>query len=371
MPTILTRSKNQRLGGAFIISDSFPFPVDPIDRLASTVSNTDTEIENRALFTQWRFEPNKHWAFDVGLRYDTEDYQTQRSDTVTNISPAECLITIATAISCDIASQLLERPAEPLQADNHAVWLPRAAVTYRVSDELSMFASVRRGYRAGGAALAINDLGQAIVVTYEPEYLLGYEAGWRSAWMNGRLTFNGTVFYSDYQDQQISVQDSRGFAIVDNAGKTHVYGIELSSDYRMNEAWSLYGNVGLLETSIQEFIFDAFTDPPVNLAGNKLDNAPSVSMTVGVNYARQSGLFGNISLNYRSASWSDVFNLGPAELGEGISERIEAAYLLNARLGYRFEGFTITGFATNLLNEDAPESLNFADGGVLNGIGGF
>ncbi|MEM1112749.1 MAG: TonB-dependent receptor [Pseudomonadota bacterium] len=359
------------IGGSFIISENFPVSVEPVDSLARTEAFTDTETANMALFTQWRFEPNADWAFDVGLRYDTEDYEFQRSDTVASIQPPECIIILATPQPCDIAADGFNRPAEPLQSDDYDVWLPRAAATYRLSEDASVFASVRRGYRAGGAGLAINDQGETIVVTYDPEFLISYEAGWRSLWLDGRLTFNGTIFYSDYEDQQISVQDSREFSIVVNAGKTSLYGLELSSDYRVSETWAIYGTLGLLETDIDEFLFNAFTDPPVDLAGNELDGAPPVTFTVGISYERPQGVFGGISLNYRDASWSDVFNLGETELGDGISEEIDEAYLMNARLGYRYKGFTLTGFATNLLDEDAPESLNFADGGVLNGTGGF
>ncbi|MEM6544056.1 MAG: TonB-dependent receptor [Pseudomonadota bacterium] len=358
-------------GGTIVIGDSFPFPVDPADSLAIFETDSDTQIENAALFTQWRFEPNDRWAFDFGLRYDTEEYETQRSDTVASILPADCVITINTPVPCDLAAQVFERPGEPLQNDDYAVLLPRAAATFNLSEDFAVFANIRRGYRAGGADLVPNDLNEVIVVTYDPEFLISYEAGWRSTWMDGRLIFNGTAFYSDYEDQQVIIQDSRDFSIIDNAGDTALYGLELALDFRVSETLSTFANLGLLETSIDEFLFDAFTDPPVDLSGNELDSAPPVTATVGLNYAGLKGYFGSLSLNYRAASWSDVFNLGPNELGAGVSEEIGSAVLVNARLGYQLNGFTITGFATNLLDEDEPESLNFADGGVLNGSNGF
>ncbi|MEM1144329.1 MAG: TonB-dependent receptor [Pseudomonadota bacterium] len=358
-------------GGTIVIGDSFPFPVDPADSLAIFETDSDTQIENAALFTQWRFEPNDRWAFDFGLRYDTEEFETQRSDTVASILPTDCVITINTPVPCDLAAQVFERPGEPLQNDDYAVLLPRAAATFNLSEDFAVFANIRRGYRAGGADLVPNDLNEVIVVTYDPEFLISYEAGWRSTWMDGRLIFNGTAFYSDYEDQQIIIQDSRDFSIIDNAGDTALYGLELALDVRVSETLSTFANLGLLETSIDEFLFDAFTEPPVDLSGNELDSAPPVTATVGLNYAGLKGYFGSLSLNYRAASWSDVFNLGPNELGAGVSEEIGSAVLVNARLGYQLNGFTITGFATNLLDEDEPESLNFADGGVLNGSNGF
>jgi hypothetical protein len=94
-------------------------------------------------------------------------------------------------------------------------------------------------------------------------------------------------------------------------------------------------------------------------------------MTLGVSFGQSSGLFGNASLNYRDSSWSDVFNLGPKELGNGLTERVGSVYLVNASIGYRFNDLTATVFATNLLDEDEPESIDLASPGILNGTGGF
>lgn len=358
-------------GGSIIISERFPFPVSPIDSLAEVTAKSETKIDNMALFMQWRFEPDTHWSFDFGLRYDSEDYKTQRSQQTATVVPPECVITITDPTSCDVAAALFEQPAEPIQSDDYDVWLPRGALTYNVTDTVAMFASVRRGYRAGGTNLATNDFGEPVVSFYDPEFLIGYEAGWRSTWLEDRFVFNGNAFYSDYEDQQINVVNSSGAPITVNAGKTRLYGLELSSNYRLSDDWNFYGNVGLLKTHVDEFLYSALTDPPIDLEGNDLGLAPSASMTLGVSFGQSSGLFGNASLNYRDSSWSDVFNLGPKELGNGLTERVGSVYLVNASIGYRFNDLTATVFATNLLDEDEPESIDLASPGILNGTGGF
>ena len=358
----------------FTITDVLPLDINPVDSVASLAVMIGTRTKNAAAFTQWRFSPNEHWDFDMGLRFDSEEYETQRGETVADIAPDNCTITLFPGnppIPCDDVAPAFNRPGDPLQADEYDAWLPRASATYHLKPNVSVFAGVRRGYRAGGAGIGFNDDGEAVVYTYEPEFLTSYEAGWRSEWMAGRLLFNGTAFYSDYEDQQVNVDDSLGFTVTTNAGETSLYGLEMSSTFIMTDAWRVYGNLGLLQTEIEAFILDGSTEPPVDLKGNELDDAPPVTLTAGVVYAPKSGLFGSVSLNYRSASYSDIFNLGSAELGPGISERVESAYLVNARLGYRLNGITLTGFVTNLLDEDSPESYNLADGGVLTGNGGF
>ncbi|MEM8661234.1 MAG: TonB-dependent receptor [Pseudomonadota bacterium] len=363
-----------------VVSESILLAVDPTDSLVSLLAVTDTQTENYAVFTQWRWEPNPSWAFDVGLRYDNESYDSQRVESVETPVPASCSATVAgfllgqadpVTAPCALLAPFLLRPPEPLQSDDFDAVLPRGAITYNINQDVSLFVSARRGYRSGGTFLTVNDFGQFIVGDYDPEFLLSYEAGWRSVWLGGRLVVNGTAFYSDYEDQQVSVVDDTGFDLVLNAGASTLYGLELYGDFRATEHWSVYGNIGLLETNIDEFIYDEFADPPVDLAGNELNRSPAVSMTLGVDYDGDSGLFGSASLNYRSSYWSDIFNFGSSELGEGLTERVDSAYVLNARLGYRFEHVSIIGFVTNLLDEDEPEEIDIANLRAFSGNAGF
>ncbi|MEM0952600.1 MAG: TonB-dependent receptor [Pseudomonadota bacterium] len=359
-----------------LLSAAFPFPVEPGDSAALANSTQDTETENYAFFTSWRFEPSDRWAFDLGLRYDVEEFVTQQELVSAETLPDECMGTIPgelldlpipeVTLPCAVGAGLLFPPPEPLQSDNFDALLPRGAVTYFFNNDVSVFASLRRGYRAGGTALSTSAFGsQFQVVTFDPEFLVGYEAGLRSQWMDGRLTLNATAFYSDYEDQQVTVLDELGFSITLNAGQTTLYGLELSGDYQASDTLSFFYTVGLLETNIDDFPLNEFADPPINLSGNSLDRSPALSFTVGVNYEHFNGFFAGASFNYTSSAESDIFNLGPEELGGGLTERVGSASLLNAQIGILRDGYRLALFGTNLLNEDEPESANFAASGVL------
>ncbi|MEM1113629.1 MAG: TonB-dependent receptor [Pseudomonadota bacterium] len=363
--------QDQFITGAQKIGEFLPFPVDPIDSIYESRITRTQDTENYALFTQWRFEPNAKWAFDFGLRYDDESYEAQSKDASVSTSPDDCMSTVpgglvgspepVVTIGCDILGEFFRPPDEPIQSDDFEAWLPRLNVTYNLTDDASLFAGVRRGYRAGGTFLSTSDSGVEFrVEAYDPEFLTTFDLGWRSQWLDRRLTVNGNFFYSEYDDQQVSIIDEDGFPVTSNVGKTSLYGLELSGDYAVTESLSFYGTLGLLETNIDEFIYNASTEPPIDLEGNELDRSPQVSTTVGVTYRGESGLFGTASLNYRSSAESDIFNLGPDELGDGLSEEIGSSYLLNGQLGYQFGRFTATLFVINALDEDEPEVINLA-----------
>lgn len=365
-----------------LISASFPFLIEPSDSAAIAGTRIETATDNYAFFTSWRFEPNRRWAFDLGLRYDREEFTTQQDTFNVLVLPENCQATFPgellglppgpLTLPCAAGSEILRPPAEPLQSDDFTAILPRAAATYFLNDDLSVFVGARRGYRAGGTALSTSVFGsQFDVIVFEPEFLVSVEAGFRSSWSDGRVTLNGTLFYSEYEDQQIDVPNNDAVDVTVNAGETSLYGFELATDIVLTDQWSVYGNIGLLHTTIDEFRFDDFGGEPVDLAGNELDRSPTASFTLGVVYESSSGLFGSASFNYRSSAESDIFNLGPEELGGNLTERVGSSALLNAQVGYRSTHYTVSVFATNLLDEDEFETINFAGVGLLNGSDGF
>ncbi|MEM8988690.1 MAG: TonB-dependent receptor, partial [Pseudomonadota bacterium] len=295
----------------FLITDLISiFPINPSDSLVIGDQLSQDEVENYAFFTSWRFEPNEKWDFDFGLRYDREEFSVNNQPGDTTIAPDECETTIPgiiigssaplVTVPCSFASQFFLPDLEPLQSDSFDVFLPNGAVTYSFNSDFSVFASVRRGYRAGGTFLAGSQAmpGLFEVVTFGPEFLLSYEAGWRSQWLDKKLTVNGTAFFSDYQDQQVRFLDEEQLNRTVNAGDTSIYGLELSADYQATADWNIYGSIGLLESDINEFEFQAddpstkTIDESIDLSGNDLSRSPNVSFTLGASYDHESGLFG-------------------------------------------------------------------------------
>jgi iron complex outermembrane recepter protein len=113
---------------------------------------------------------------------------------------------------------------------------PRASLEYRFQEDVMGYVSFARGYKPGGyETLEVADFTGR---QFRPEHLNAYEVGVKSSWMANRLTLNGSAFYNDYTDQQISHQQldpNTGFAVprVGNAGKVRAQGFEFGSDWRV------------------------------------------------------------------------------------------------------------------------------------------
>ncbi|MEM7704536.1 MAG: TonB-dependent receptor [Pseudomonadota bacterium] len=368
---------NTNRSATLVISELVPFLIDPVDSVYRTDVQNLTDVENFALFTSWRYETSDKWTLDFAVRYDDERRTFERPETSVTTEPASCEATAPgfvvglptpdlVTVPCTFGEDALVPETEPLQSNSFGVLLPSAAATYHVTADASVFAGYRRGYRAGGTYLSqsFDAIDLLEVRSYDPEFLDTFEAGWRTQWLDQRLIVNGTVFYSEYEDQQIGLTDDAGFLIIANAAATSLYGLELSGTFRATPELELTASLGLLETNIDDFVVQE-DDPnsPENefldLAGNDLDRSPNLSFNLGANYRLQSGFFAGVNLNYQGTYFSDIFNLEADDLGDGFTEKTDAATIVNAQVGYSFsDKVTVTVYGTNVFNEGSPDRIN-------------
>jgi outer membrane receptor protein involved in Fe transport len=115
-------------------------------------------------------------------------------------------------------------------------WSPKLNFT----DQTLLYGSYSRGYKAGGAnppgaVLLTFNASQGDVtnpihpLAFKPEFINAFELGTKNTLLDGALTFNGSAFYYDYKDYQISRIVDRT-SINDNFDAT-VRGAEIEATY--------------------------------------------------------------------------------------------------------------------------------------------
>lgn len=111
---------------------------------------------------------------------------------------------------------------------------PRISLSYQPNADLNVYASYGKGYKSGGFDMR----GDAILTPttvngYDPETIDSYELGMKGAFLDRTLFVNLAGFFSNYKDQQVTIQVpslAGGIAsFVDNAGKGEIYGLELET----------------------------------------------------------------------------------------------------------------------------------------------
>jgi iron complex outermembrane receptor protein len=132
---------------------------------------------------------------------------------------------------------------------------PRLFARYEPSDQISLYASVTRGYKAGGfgtftvdSPTPIPEFGEAPEGTrpdaFDPETMWSKEIGVKGNLWDRRLQFDVAAFHYVYRDLQTNYWDTatRTQQVI-NVGKVNGYGVEAAATVRPNRFFDVYGNV--------------------------------------------------------------------------------------------------------------------------------
>ena len=286
---------------------------------------------NTALFGQFGHDFSRHTRLVTGLRLEHIELRGAGTKTRFRASPGtdDPVVVI-----------------RPVFADTLAGG--KLTLEHDLSDHEIAFASITRGYKAGGVNLDARIDVTADPLTYGTETLWNYEVGLRGHWLGQRLTGEFTAFYLRRQDTQ--VRDSAGFGgnyrfFTANGQASHVSGLEASAAYALTKNWSVRGSLALLRSEL-----DAFTLTNGNTGGGRdLANTPHYGGTLGTRYGAERGFFASAELVGRAQQFES----------NNQSEARRAFRVLNATLGYAWREWSFTLWAKNLLGAEYDKRVYF------------
>ncbi len=213
------------------------------------------------------------------------------------------------------------------------------ALSHDFSPSTSAYVAVSRGYKAGGFNLGFVPPGRR---EFGDEVLWNVEAGVRANWLDGALGVDAAIFYNRRDDQQVRTSfqldpgDPASFVFfTDNAATGETFGLEAEARWLLDERWSLYANLGLLDAT-----FDEFRTPQVDLSGRRQAHAPSYTIATGASWQHPAGWFARIDVSAKDAFYFDVSH----------DQRSEAYELVHLRLGYEADDWRVEWWARNLFD---------------------
>lgn len=235
--------------------------------------------------------------------------------------------------------------ADGLEEDFDA-WTPRLAVTYRPTEDITLYGSVSRGFTAGGFNTEADALNE-ITTPFQEETITSYEAGLKTILAGGQGYFNVTGFYQKYEDKQEFVFNPETFVgTIINAADATIQGFELEAGWHLNDYLSVNANYGFLDTEFDSFPIGS---TPGN-TGHELGNSPNNQFAVMLDgyYPLQSG--GELFFN-SSYAWTDEYFTGATNEPDLF---VEAYALLGANFGYETADgrWRIEAYGSNLTDEE-------------------
>ncbi len=187
---------------------------------------------------------------------------------------------------------------------------PRLSVSYQPNRDLNVYASYGKGFKSGGFDMRGDAIFTPTTVNgYEPETVNAFELGMKGAFLDRKLFVNLAGFYSDYRDQQVTIQSptvTGGIAsFVDNAGKAVIYGLELETRIVPSSNFSVTGSFGYTNADYKEFLtYISGGTTPVDVEDQRVfQNTPKYSASLAATWSHQM-LGGDVAItpaiSYRS-----------------------------------------------------------------------
>jgi iron complex outermembrane receptor protein len=278
------------------------------------------ETDNPALYGQFDIDIADEWILTAGLRIENRDATYSDSDGV----------------------------AHSVDED---LWGGRIALQYQLDKRTMVYGLVSRGYKAGGvnsdSSLPAQDR------EFDTELMWNIETGIKGSWLDETLSTQISAFYQQRKDIQIkqslvqSRDDSNASDFTDyfgNSAEGSNYGMEVEFNWLATDIFSIYGSVGLLNTSY---------DTPLSMSLNSRDqaHAPAYQFALGTSLQVSENLVWTVDVEGK-----DKFYLSSSH-----DEKSRSYELLNTSLSYSTDDWSASVWGRNLSDEDV----------IVRGFGGF
>ncbi|AAZ27492.1 TonB-dependent receptor [Colwellia psychrerythraea] len=220
----------------------------------------------------------------------------------------------------------------------------KLVLSYQQNEDSMWYGSINRGYKAGGHntdGTLPEDLR-----TFDPEYLLNYEIGYKVSLLENSAYVRTSVFYMDREDMQVKSSktiiredgSSEFISYLGNAATGSNYGVEIEGAWYINDLINVYGSLGLLDTEFNDFV----NADGVSLSGREQAHAPNYQFNVGINVQPTDHWLINLSVDGKDSFY----------FSDSHDEQSESVALLNASVAYIQDNWQIKIWGRNLANED-------------------
>jgi len=325
------------------------------------------EIQNQAVFASVNYDLTERWHLTLEGRYAKDQLTTNN--------------TVQAGGNC---ARVLEAEFKSLT--------PRGTVRFDFTEDLNVYFSIARGNKPGDfnsslctAALPAAEFQRLLAISplsVDEESSLNYEIGSKMRLLDGRMSLEAALFFTDWSDQQVTssqtyrntLNQSANISLTTNAGKTEVKGLELNWRWKVSSNWDLNASYGYTNAEFKELcdnVYAVLTASPVttagpcpsavasptvvanfrNVAGFQTANAPESTFSAGAEFRTPVGadwsFFARTDLSYQSERFAEVYN----HASTGDSKRADA------RLGMETDAVKVTFWIRNLGDNRTPDSV--------------
>jgi len=249
------------------------------------LSPSQQDTDTWALFGQGTYSFSDRARMTLGVRYSSD--QKDVSDDLTMSNPIFQVIGFFGAFPHEINDS---------RDEEHLSWLVRGE--YDFGEDSLAYALVTRGYKAGG--FDVNGLGGSKGTTPAPDFefdeeqATNFEVGTKLNLLNGAAMLNGSLFYTLYEDLQVTQFNGAGFEL-GNAAEATVMGLELDYRQALTDELTLFATATWQDFEFGDYLAncnqrqrngleEGCVNGAQNLDGKDGQFAPDMSANLGLDY---------------------------------------------------------------------------------------
>ena len=289
-------------------------PADPYGPYASASSSSSRyKSSNFSVFGSLDYLLSAALKFSIGLRW--EDWEADYSDSLNE----------------------LFNPSDNMSGG-------KISLIKTMTNGTNVYASLAKGYKQGGfnLGLGLDANSTDRNLAYDPEFLINYELGINTKLLNSKINFNGVLFYSYREDQQVLIStqtdpsDPNTFSfLTQNAAEGVNHGLEINMDIDINEFVTAFLNLGMLKTEIKNW------QSRQDLEGRAQAHAPKRSYAFGLNWVPTSHTYLAIDFTGKSSFY----------YSDSHDNKSKSYVLTNLNLGYVKNNWNYELWARNIFDE--------------------
>ena len=289
-----------------------------------------SDTKGWSLFTHNTWHLSPEFDMTAGLRYSSEE---KDAGAIINGAPFGEAISDPFCTFVPIASLCDNASYNNKERENEVTGTVKAA--WRVSDDINLYASYSRGYKAGGfnldqEAVGNRDANGNLVdqSRFDPETSDSFELGLKGQFLDRRLTVNSALFHTVFDNFQLNTFTGLGFT-VGNVKKAVSKGVEVESFLTLGDGLFLTAGATYADARYGNNLSPA----NAHLADKRLTQSPLWQGSASILVDRQipnTGLRWLFNLN-----WSHI---GEVNTGSDLDhpQKVRGTYnLYNAQVGIR------------------------------------
>jgi iron complex outermembrane recepter protein len=236
-------------------------------------------------------------------------------------------------------------------------WQPKLTLTYKPTDDVTLYSSYSRGFRSGGfnqtgvgAVAAANGI-VGVSDLFKAETATTFEAGVKTRLADRKVTLNAAVYSTLSKNSYFFVfLAANSTQNLGNVPKTRIKGFELEAQFRPTPDVQLNASAGYTWSEIKAF-------PVAAVIGNEAPLISRYTYNLGAQFTPEisSGINLLARADYRRVgkTWWEPFN----------TTARKPVDLVDARLGVNGDAWSLTAFAENLF--DKKYNAEFSPGGFV------